>query len=162
MLRPHAEQAAARLGVDPQILLAQSALESGWGRHVPRRSDGASSFNLFGIKAHGGWTGDRVAVGTLEYHQGVARRERAAFRAYSSPAESFNDYVDFLHRNPRYRDALTQRDSADFIRGLQRAGYATDPRYAAKVLGIQERMRELISTQQASLTQTSLPEADNL
>jgi len=143
VLRPHAEQAAARLGVDPDLLLAQSALESGWGRHVPRREDGASSFNLFGIKAHGGWEGERVAVGTLEYHQGVARRERAEFRAYASPAESFNDYVDFLERNPRYREALTQRDSAGFIRGLQRAGYATDPNYAAKVLDIHQRLLAL-------------------
>ncbi|MBN2887331.1 MAG: flagellar assembly peptidoglycan hydrolase FlgJ [Chromatiaceae bacterium] len=150
VLRPHAEQAAARLGVDPDLLLAQSALESGWGRHVPRREDGASSFNLFGIKAHGGWEGDRVAVGTLEYRQGVARRERAEFRAYASPADSFNDYVDFLERNPRYREALTQRDSADFIRGLQRAGYATDPNYAAKVLDIHQRLRGIGAQAEAS------------
>lgn len=142
-LQPYAEQAAEALGMDASVLLAQSALETGWGRHVPRRADGTSSFNLFGIKADRGWDGDRVSVGTLEYRNGVAQREQAKFRAYSSPADSFIDYVSFLRRNPRYRDALASASGEDFIRGLQRAGYATDPTYAAKVLSIRDRMRAL-------------------
>jgi len=136
-LWPHAEAAAADLGVAPEVLLAQSALETGWGRHVIRRPDGSSSYNLFGIKAHGGWQGERAHVGTLEYVNGVPERQRAAFRAYNSPAESFADYVDFLQRNPRYRHALAQvPDAEGYLRGLQAAGYATDPQYANKILRI--------------------------
>ncbi|GAB0149147.1 MULTISPECIES: flagellar assembly peptidoglycan hydrolase FlgJ [Marichromatium] len=147
-LAPHAEQAAARLGVDPHVLLAQSALETGWGKHVPRHADGSSSFNLFGIKANRAWQGERVSVGTLEYRDGVARREQARFRAYPSPAGSFEDYVDFLQRNPRYGDALAHADSPrDFVRGLQRAGYATDPRYAEKILGIHAKLRRMSAEQ---------------
>ncbi|EXJ16911.1 flagellar assembly peptidoglycan hydrolase FlgJ [Imhoffiella purpurea] len=142
-LKPYADRAAEALGMDTSILLAQSALETGWGKHVPRHSDGSSSYNLFGIKADRSWEGDRVSVGTLEYRNGVARREQAKFRAYADPAESFVDYVAFLRRNPRYRDALRSTDAEDFIRGLQSAGYATDPRYASKVLGIRDRVMAL-------------------
>lgn len=145
VLRPQAEAAAAKLGFDPNVLLAQSALETGWGKRVPRHADGRSSYNLFGIKAHGGWTGERVSVGTLEYRNGVAQRERWAFRSYPSPAESFQDYVEFLHRNPRYRDALASPNSREFVRGLQRAGYATDPNYANKILSIHDRLNAMMA-----------------
>jgi flagellar protein FlgJ len=147
VLRPQAEAAAAKLGFDPNVLLAQSALETGWGKRIPRHADGRSSYNLFGIKAHGGWKGDQVAVGTLEYRNGVARREQARFRAYPSPAESFQDYVAFLHRNPRYRDALASPNSREFVRGLQRAGYATDPNYANKILSIHDRLNAMMTRQ---------------
>lgn len=136
-LWPHAERAGAALGLAPEVLLAQSALETGWGRHVIPRGDGSSSHNLFGIKADARWSGDRVQVNTLEYVDGVAEQQRAAFRAYDSPAESFTDYVDFLQRNPRYRGALAQASDAEgYLRGLQSAGYATDPAYADKILDI--------------------------
>ncbi|WP_420826307.1 flagellar assembly peptidoglycan hydrolase FlgJ [Rhabdochromatium marinum] len=144
-LRPQAKAAAAKLGFDPNVLLAQSALETGWGRRMPRHADGRSSFNLFGIKAHGGWSGEQVKVGTLEFRNGVAQREQARFRAYPSPAESFVDYVDFLHRNPRYRDALASPNSREFVRGLQRAGYATDPNYANKILAIHDRLNAMMA-----------------
>lgn len=145
VLKPQAEAAAAQLGFDPLVLLAQSALETGWGRRIPRHADGRSSYNLFGIKAHGGWTGDRVSVGTLEFRNGTARRERAQFRAYANPAESFVDYVDFLHRNPRYQQALASPDSRAFVRGLQRAGYATDPNYANKILSIHHQLSNMMA-----------------
>ncbi|TVP83947.1 MAG: flagellar assembly peptidoglycan hydrolase FlgJ [Thioalkalivibrio sp.] len=136
-LRPHAERAGAALGVAPEVLLAQSALETGWGRHVMAHADGASSHNLFGIKADARWTGPRVHVNTLEYVNGVPEQERAAFRAYDSPEESFADYVDFLQGNPRYRGALARAGDAEgYLRGLQSAGYATDPAYADKILDI--------------------------
>lgn len=136
-LWPHAQQAGAALGIGPEVLLAQSALETGWGRHVMTQGDGSSSHNLFGIKADARWTGPRVHVNTLEYVNGVPEQQRAAFRSYESPAESFADYVDFLQRNPRYRDALAQAPDAEgYLRGLQAAGYATDPRYADKILDI--------------------------
>lgn len=136
-LWPLAENAAQELGVKPQVLLAQAALETGWGKSVIQRADGSSSFNLFNIKADHRWHGDRVAVSTLEYSDGVAKKERAAFRAYASFEESFTDYVDFLRESPRYHGALQQAFNPEaFVRGLQDAGYATDPRYAAKVTRI--------------------------
>lgn len=162
-LKPYAEQAAATLGMDTSVLLAQSALETGWGRHIPSHADGRSSFNLFGIKADRSWQGDSVGVGTLEYRNGEMRREQARFRAYATPADSFVDYVAFLKRNPRYGDALQSRSGEDFIRGLQKAGYATDPRYANKILGIRDRVLAIgaaIDTQPEEETQVSTVQAD--
>jgi len=133
-LWPAAEQAAAKLGLAPEALLAQAALETGWGQHIMHHRDGASSHNLFGIKADRRWQGDKVHVSTLEYRDGVALKTRADFRAYPSFEQSFQDYVDFLERNPRYRDALdTTGDPAAYFDALQRAGYATDPAYADKI-----------------------------
>ncbi len=134
-LRPAAEKAAARLGIAPEALLAQAALETGWGKHVMRHRDGASSHNLFGIKADGRWSGERVRVNTLEYQDGIAVKTRANFRAYASYEDSFADYVDFVQRNPRYAEALKRTDDpAAYFSALQEAGYATDPIYADKVL----------------------------
>lgn len=136
-LRPHAERAAARLGTTPEVLIAQSALETGWGRAMPRHEDGSPSYNLFGIKADGRWDGGRVAVPTMEFRDGVMQRERAAFRSYDSLAESFDDYVNFLQQNPRYQQALQAAgNGSDYVRELQNAGYATDPEYADKINAI--------------------------
>ena len=133
-LWPHAEEAARELGVAPEALLAQAALETGWGRHVMPGSDGQPSYNLFGIKADRGWDGQLVNMSTVEYKGGVAMKTRAAFRAYGSYTESFADYVEFLKANPRYQKALAAaRDPEAFVEELQRAGYATDPAYAAKL-----------------------------
>lgn len=139
-LLPHARRAAARLGVAPEVLIAQSALETGWGRHVMADGAGKPSHNLFGIKASGGWSGDSVRVSTLEYRDGVARRELASFRGYSDEAASFADYARLIGDNPRYRKALENAHSPEgYLRGLQEAGYATDPAYADKILKILER-----------------------
>lgn len=139
-LLPAAQGAARRLGVDPRLLLAQAALETGWGRAVPLRSDGRSSFNLFGIKADGRWHGERTEVATVEYQGGRPVPRQADFRVYGSFAESFADYAGFLTANPRYRQALAVADDPeDFMRAVQTAGYATDPGYADKVLGIWRR-----------------------
>ncbi|MFQ5486958.1 MAG: flagellar assembly peptidoglycan hydrolase FlgJ [Gammaproteobacteria bacterium] len=139
-LQEPAQASARRLGVTPEVLLAQAALESGWGRQVMRGPDGSSSHNLFGIKAGPDWQGGRVTATTLEYRNGVARKEQAVFRAYDSFAESFDDYADFLQGNPRYREALAQADDAHaYLQSLQDAGYATDPGYADKIGDILER-----------------------
>ena len=136
-LWPLAARAATELDLAPEALLAQAALETGWGRHVMREHDGASSHNLFGIKADSRWNGSSVAVRTLEYSDGVAFKTRDSFRSYGSFAESFDDYVAFLRGNPRYRDALQQTaDPKAFFESLQAAGYATDPRYAEKILKV--------------------------
>jgi flagellar protein FlgJ len=135
-LLPHAERAAARLGVDARVLVAQAALETGWGQHVMQRRDGRSSHNLFGIKADGRWDGEQVSHRTVEFHHGVLQREQASFRAYASPAHSLADYADFIAGNPRYRDALGSADPQRYVVELQRAGYATDPAYARKIMNI--------------------------
>lgn len=133
-LYPLAERAAERIGVDPRMLLAQSALETGWGRRMIARPDGASTHNLFGIKADERWSGARASVNTTEYEDGVVRLEKAVFRSYDSFEDSFNDYVDFLKSNPRYSEALNNsHDAESFARHLQEAGYATDPVYARKL-----------------------------
>lgn len=134
---PHATRAGEALGVDPRLLVAQAALETGWGRSIIRQADGNSSFNLFGIKAHGEWSGDRVAVQSLEYEGGVVERRRSQFRAYADIGESFNDYVALVRGQPRYQEALGKSaDPAAYMRSLQNAGYATDPHYADKVLAV--------------------------
>ncbi len=132
----HAQDAARELGVDARALVAQAALETGWGRRMIQRGDGATANNLFGIKATG-WGGDRASANTHEYTNGVRHSERADFRAYASPSESFADYVQLLKRNPRYRQALESGgDVRNFAGALQRAGYATDPKYADKISAI--------------------------
>ncbi len=136
-LKPFAQQAAKGLGIDPNALLAQAALESGWGNAVIRNGDGTSSYNLFNIKADRSWRGKQAQVSTLEFDQGIARRMSSSFRAYASFQESFHDYVNFLKDNPRYETALKKVSNVgQYMRELQRAGYATDPSYADKVMHI--------------------------
>jgi flagellar protein FlgJ len=141
-LWPHAQRAADELGTTPEVLLAQAALETGWGQHIIRGQDGRNSFNLFGIKADAQWQGARAVTETVEFRDGLMRRERAPFRAYDSLAESFSDYVDFLKTNPRYQEALNQAANAPaFARALSQAGYATDPDYHGKIERILDSSR---------------------
>ena len=131
-LRPHAEEAARELGVDPNDLIAQAALETGWGRSQP----GGDSYNLFGIKAGASWTGAQRSGKHREFDAGVAVRSRRDFRAYGSPRESVRDYVRLIRDNPRYAGAMnTGSDVQAFANALQRGGYATDPDYAQKLVG---------------------------
>lgn len=138
-LMPHARRASRELGVAPEVLVAQAALETGWGRHMISDPQGRPSFNLFGIKAGAGWGGPRMTVTTVEYEDGIAQRRREPFRAYAGPAESFADYVRLVGQSPRYREALAAGDAEGYLRGLQAGGYATDPEYANKILAILER-----------------------
>lgn len=136
-LWPHARRAATALGVTPQVLIAQAALETGWGRSIIRQPDGSSSHNVFGIKADRGWDGSRARVATLEHSQGIMVRQKASFRAYASFKESFDDYVNFISTQERYRPALElATDPEAYMQGLQDAGYATDPKYANKVMNL--------------------------
>jgi flagellar protein FlgJ len=142
-MKPYAEKAARALGVDSSLLLAQAALETGWGQKVVSNGRGSSN-NLFNIKADKSWGGDKVATQTLEYHQGVPVKEKAAFRSYSNFEESFNDYVRFLNDNPRYTMALRhQGNNEQFIHGIHQAGYATDPQYANKVLRVKAQIDQM-------------------
>ena len=133
-LWPMAKQAADKLGVAPEVILSQAALETGWGKHVINNADGQSSHNLFNIKADNRWQGDTATKGTLEYRDGVAVKEQAKFRSYDSYQQSFDDYINFLQTQPRYQDAIKQTADPDkFIEGLHKAGYATDPAYSDKI-----------------------------
>jgi len=134
-LLPEARRAAAELGLDPRVLIAQSALETGWGQSILNDHVGRSSLNLFNIKAGSYWEGPSVGVTTLEFDNGIPRPQRARFRAYGSIAESFRDYIALLRGQPRYAAALANaEDPWRFMRSLQQAGYATDPEYARKVI----------------------------
>ncbi|EHJ9980480.1 flagellar assembly peptidoglycan hydrolase FlgJ [Vibrio parahaemolyticus] len=142
-MKPYAEKAAKALGVEPSLLLAQAALETGWGQKVVQNARGSSN-NLFNIKADISWQGDKVTTQTLEFHDNTPVKETAAFRSYSNYQDSFNDYIRFLNDNPRYETALQQRgDSESFIRGIHRAGYATDPTYADKVLQVKQKIESM-------------------
>ena len=141
---PHAQQAAKALGVDPQALLAQAALETGWGKSVPCNADGSCSYNLFGIKAGGSWSGASVNVPTLEFEDGVAVRKVDRFRAYESPADSFADYARLIRNSPRYGNALNSgANVAGFAAALQEGGYATDPQYAHKIDAVAREIRSI-------------------
>lgn len=136
-ITPHAERAAKELGIPARVLVAQAALETGWGKKSIKNADGSDSHNLFGIKAHGGWQGATTDTLTHEYVGGEKRAERAGFRSYGSVGEAFDDYVAFIKDNPRYADALRHGGNAEhYVAGLQQAGYATDPGYAAKIARI--------------------------
>ena len=135
-LLPHAKIVSQSTGIPPHFMLAQAALESGWGKHEIRYANNSPSYNLFGIKAGLSWKGDVVETVTTEYVGGVPQKVIEKFRAYNSYAEAFNDYAKLLLDNPRYAKVLKSTDAATFANGLQRAGYATDPLYAEKLIRI--------------------------
>ncbi len=132
-----AKQAADKIGVHPGVMVAQAALETGWGKHIIKTSQGESSNNLFNIKAHRDWQGDSTSKTTLEYEQGIAVKRNEPFRVYESLQQSFDDFVSFLKSNPRYQQALeVAHKPAEFIDAISEAGYATDPNYANKVKNV--------------------------
>ena len=136
-LMPLARKVTANSEIPAEALVAQAALETGWGKHLPRREEGGNSFNLFGIKADERWSGERVASATLEYRNGAAQEEQASFRAYPSYEASMKDYLSFVQDSPRYQTALEQAgDARSYIEQLHLAGYATDPAYSSKIIGI--------------------------
>lgn len=136
-LQAHAEEASRTTGIPAKFMLGQAALESGWGKKEILMADGSTSHNLFGIKAGPGWKGKTVDAVTTEYVDGVAQKRVEKFRAYDSYADSFRDYARLLRSNPRYESVLVNAtDVNGFAQGLQRAGYATDPNYAAKLTRI--------------------------
>jgi len=156
---PHALRASEKLGVDAEVLVAQSALETGWGKHLPVKADGSNSFNLFGIKADQRWSGDKVEITTREFRYGVMQHEKAQFRSYESVSQAFEDYTSFIIDNPRYQKALERGyDASAYASELQKAGYATDPDYASKINRIrgseelQSKVSELKALNKVPLT----------
>lgn len=135
-LKPIAEKAAQDLNLPANVLLAQAALETGWGKFINSLGD-RSTFNLFNIKSDARWSGDSVQVNTLEYRDGVARKENASFRVYDNFEQSFQDYIEFIRSNPRYDSAVKVAHSPEqYLQELQKSGYATDPKYAEKIINI--------------------------
>ena len=147
---PYAEQAAKRIGVAIETVIAHAALETGWGRHLPAAASAADAAtgtvggnNLFGIKAGAHWRGAAAESLTTEYVGSTAGTVQAPFRSYASIAAGFNDYANLLTGNPRFASALNQgSDAAAFAQGLQRGGYATDPAYVHKLVTTAAAVRE--------------------
>lgn len=136
-LAAHAAEAERATGIPAKFMLGQAALESGWGKREIRNADGSASHNLFGIKAGAGWKGKVATAVTTEYVNGRPHTRVEKFRAYASYAEGFKDYANLLSKNPRYEKVMASAgDASGFAHGLQRAGYATDPHYAAKLTRI--------------------------
>jgi len=129
-----AERVAAATGIPASFMVGQAGHETGWGKSEIRNADGSNSHNLFGIKAGGSWSGKVAEITTTEYIDGEPRKVTAKFRAYSSFEESFRDYARLISESPRYAQARASTGSAHaYASELQRAGYATDPAYAAKL-----------------------------
>ncbi|MCD8522540.1 MAG: flagellar assembly peptidoglycan hydrolase FlgJ [Saccharospirillaceae bacterium] len=138
-LYPLAEKVGAELGVEPKAIVAQAALETGWGKYMITDEQGRNSFNFFGIKADKRWQGDKVEVITHEFRDGQSVKERAEFRSYTSMEEGLRDYANFLQGTERYQSAIGQNLSAShYGHALQQAGYATDPQYGAKIQRISQ------------------------
>ena len=142
-LAPLVQDAAASLQTEPTFIMAQAALETGWGAHVMQREDGRSSHNLFGIKANKDWTGDKVIKASMEVEDGIANPVRSPFRAYDSLASSIDDYTAFV-KQPRYESVSGSQRIEDFADGLVRGGYATDPQYAQKLRRVHQSLTELL------------------
>ncbi|WP_024697245.1 flagellar assembly peptidoglycan hydrolase FlgJ [Pseudomonas avellanae] len=154
---PLAKEAAARIGVDPVMLVAQAALETGWGKSIMRQQDGSSSHNLFGIKAAGSWKGAEARAITSEFRDGKMVKETADFRSYDSYADSFHDLVSLLQNNNRYKDVVGSADNPEqFVKELQKAGYATDPAYASKISQIAKQMKSCQTYAAATGSSTTL------
>jgi len=143
-LQPSVETAAQRLGTAPEAILAIAALETGWGQHVMLGQDGVSSHNLFGIKANNNWNKNQITATTLEFEDGFMQTRRETFRQYDSAEDSIQNFADFLTSHPRYQKALDNADDPqNFVEELQKAGYATDPDYAEKVLSVMQKIKTM-------------------
>ncbi|MBT1450801.1 flagellar assembly peptidoglycan hydrolase FlgJ [Glaciecola sp. XM2] len=136
-LYPKAKEAAQRLGIEAKALIAQAAVETGWGKYMIHQGDGNNAHNLFGIKADKRWDGDKAVVDTIEFTNNIPKKQQAAFRSYDSFEASLNDYVDFVSSSPRYQQAIENTAQPhDYFKALQQAGYATDPKYADKIMSV--------------------------
>jgi flagellar protein FlgJ len=140
-----AKRVEEKLNVPFEVVIAQAALETGWGQKIIKTENGQSSNNLFNIKADKRWDGDKTNKETLEFEQGAMVKKREPFRVYESIGDSVNDYIHFLSNSDRYKDALDKAsDEKSFLNGLQQAGYATDPSYAKKILSTLNTVKKLL------------------
>lgn len=140
-----AKSVQEKIGVPFEVIIAQAALETGWGQKIIKDQNGSGSNNLFNIKADSRWVGDSIQKESLEFEQGAMVKKTSPFRAYQSLTESVNDYVSFLTDNDRYQDALQNPSNVEhFVHSLQKAGYATDPQYANKIMATLRTVSKLI------------------
>lgn len=138
-----ARLASEQSGIPHHLILAQAALESGWGQRQIRQQNGEPSFNLFGVKASAGWKGKVTEITTTEFENGEAKKVKAKFRVYSSYLEALSDYVGLLTRNPRYAAVTSAATAEQGAQALQNAGYATDPQYARKLTGMIQQLKSM-------------------
>ena len=138
-----AKLASQQSGVPHHLILAQAALESGWGQRQIRRENGEPSFNIFGVKASGSWKGPTTEITTTEYENGEAKKVKARFRVYSSYLEALSDYVGLISRNPRYAAVTGAATAEQGAQALQNAGYATDPHYARKLTTMIQQLKSM-------------------
>jgi flagellar rod assembly protein/muramidase FlgJ len=138
-----ARVASEQSGIPHHLILAQAALESGWGQRQIRRENGEPSYNLFGVKASGDWKGPVTEITTTEFEHGEAKKVKAKFRVYGSYLEALSDYVGLLTRNPRYAAVTSASTAEQGAQALQNAGYATDPQYARKLTGMIQQLKAL-------------------
>ena len=132
-----AQAASSATGIPARFIIGQAALESGWGKREIKNNDGSSTHNVFGIKATSDWTGKTASAVTTEYVNGKPQKVVEKFRAYDSYEDALTDYASVLKSNPRYAPVVeASRDAAGFAHGMQKAGYATDPQYAKKLISI--------------------------
>ncbi|EGN3960791.1 flagellar assembly peptidoglycan hydrolase FlgJ, partial [Salmonella enterica] len=138
-----ARLASEQSGVPHHLILAQAALESGWGQRQILRENGEPSYNVFGVKATASWKGPVTEITTTEYENGEAKKVKAKFRVYSSYLEALSDYVALLTRNPRYAAVTTAATAEQGAVALQNAGYATDPNYARKLTSMIQQLKAM-------------------
>lgn len=162
---PIAEKVGKEMGVEPKAIISQAALETGWGKHIIHESNGKNSHNLFGIKSDKRWNGAAANVSTLEYRNGIAQKEIAAFRSYDSYEDSLKDYAKFVKNSSRYEEAVNQGSSIKgYSEGLQNGGYATDPNYAKKIQRIAsgDLLNNILSAQSGQSGQAAQAAINNV
>lgn len=141
-----AQKVQKQLGVPFEVVIAQAALETGWGQKIIKDTNGDSSNNLFNIKADSRWAGDKITKDTLEFEKGAMIKKSEPFRTYQSITDSVDDYINFLSNSDRYQEALQDSGNVEhFLQGLQKAGYATDPQYAEKIIGTLKTVTNLLA-----------------
>jgi len=141
-----AKKVQQALGIPFEVVIAQAALETGWGQKIIKTAEGQSSNNLFNIKADSRWQGEKANKDTLEFESGNLVKKNEPFRVYDTIEESLSDYTSFLTSGSRYQEALSNPKNVEhFLHGLQEAGYATDPNYANKILGTLNKVFSLLS-----------------
>lgn len=135
-LTADAKRVQDKINVPFEVVIAQAALETGWGQKIIKTNNGESSNNLFNIKADSRWAGEKTHKETLEFENGAMVKKREPFRVYESIGQSVNDYLNLLTGSERYQGALDNSENVEqFLHNLQSAGYATDPNYAKKIMG---------------------------
>lgn len=141
MVASHAEQVSRETGIPAHFMIGQAALESGWGKHEIKGLDGTPSNNLFGIKATSAWKGKVVEAVTTEYVNGVKQKRIEKFKAYDSYEETFKDFAKLMQNNPRYTNVMANLDNVNnYAHAIQKAGYATDPNYASKLINVVKKV----------------------